>query len=400
MIYLFNPDNESAQAEKGRNYIAPEPVRQMAADLAALPLWMADETDAILLPHPLPEDYLLQTAPLFTHHPRPRILTPHTLTKAERAESLCPWGWNPTLIAKLSRMGFTRLPDTGLLSLHLQEASRNSLPFLDEALMTSGLTCAGRRHYCVRDVTELEQLLTSTEALRHNGFLLKEPFSSSGRGLRWCRHGLNDEVRNYVRRVIGKQKSITLEPIYDKVADLAMEFVCPSPGEVRFAGYSLFETNTTGAYQSNLLADNRAIETDLGRYLSPNLLKATQETLCQVISCLYPTHCGPLGVDQLIYRHPGTGAFTLHPDVEVNLRPTMGYLARRFYDRFMRPGSKGRLYVESSPSSNALWQRHIKDIQSHPLRLHDGRLSDGYLPLTPVTQASRFRAYVLAEASR
>ena len=49
MIYYFNPDTELAlKAGKSTYYIAPAPVRQMAEDLALLPLWLAGGDDVLL----------------------------------------------------------------------------------------------------------------------------------------------------------------------------------------------------------------------------------------------------------------------------------------------------------------------------------------------------------------
>ncbi|MBO7554133.1 MAG: hypothetical protein J6T82_08905, partial [Bacteroidaceae bacterium] len=49
-LYLFNPETDLALATNGASYTASEKVRQMAHDLAALPLWYAPSGSAILVP--------------------------------------------------------------------------------------------------------------------------------------------------------------------------------------------------------------------------------------------------------------------------------------------------------------------------------------------------------------
>ena len=49
-LYLFNPETDLALATDGASYTASEKVRQMAHDLAALPLWYASSGSAILVP--------------------------------------------------------------------------------------------------------------------------------------------------------------------------------------------------------------------------------------------------------------------------------------------------------------------------------------------------------------
>ena len=56
----------------------------------------------------------------------------------------------------------------------------------------------------------------------------------------------------------------------------------------------------------------------------------------------------------------------------------------------------GRFVVEGSASNAQLLARHVADSQTHPLVMdNQGGILKGYLPLTPVTATTRFRAYLL-----
>ena len=49
-LYLFNPETDLALASHGANYTASEKIRQMAHDLAVLPLWYAPQGSGIWVP--------------------------------------------------------------------------------------------------------------------------------------------------------------------------------------------------------------------------------------------------------------------------------------------------------------------------------------------------------------
>ena len=49
-LYIFNPDHDLALASGNVNYMPPASARQMAADLALLPVWYASPESAVLAP--------------------------------------------------------------------------------------------------------------------------------------------------------------------------------------------------------------------------------------------------------------------------------------------------------------------------------------------------------------
>ena len=49
-LYIFNPEHDLAMASSEKNYMAPASARQMAADLALLPVWYAEKEAKILAP--------------------------------------------------------------------------------------------------------------------------------------------------------------------------------------------------------------------------------------------------------------------------------------------------------------------------------------------------------------
>lgn len=57
-LYIFNPEHDLAMASGETNYMAPASARQMAADLALLPVWYAEKEAKILAPSAYNMDFL------------------------------------------------------------------------------------------------------------------------------------------------------------------------------------------------------------------------------------------------------------------------------------------------------------------------------------------------------
>ena len=49
-LYLFNPEHDLALASGEINYMPPASARQMATELALLPVWYAEEGSEVLAP--------------------------------------------------------------------------------------------------------------------------------------------------------------------------------------------------------------------------------------------------------------------------------------------------------------------------------------------------------------
>ena len=107
-----------------------------------------------------------------------------------------------------------------------------------------------------------------------------------------------------------------------------MLFECHYEG-IDFIGYSLFESKN-GAYSKNTLASNEDIEDMIAGYISRDTLIAIRENLTAILADTLVGHYeGYLGVDQIICQ----GASPIFiPVSEINLRMTMGLIARNQYD--------------------------------------------------------------------
>ena len=108
-----------------------------------------------------------------------------------------------------------------------------------------------------------------------------------------------------------------------------MLFECHHDG-IDFIGYSLFESRN-GAYSRNILASNEDIEDIIAGYMSRDTLTAIREDLTSILADrLVGNYEGFLGVDQMICQ---TDSPVFIPVSEINLRMTMGLVARNQYTK-------------------------------------------------------------------
>lgn len=184
------------------------------------------------------------------------------------------------------------------------------------------------------------------------------------------------------------------EPIYDKAVDFAMEFYVEKQNGVRFAGYSLFETDAHGNYKLNLLLSNTEIEHRLSAYVSREILHEVRSCLLSALQrLLKDDYKGYLGVDMMICRV--AGGYVVHPCVEINLRMNMGVVSRLFLIVMFLLLLRGNTWWNITGLEEAL-ENHHRCLSAYPLKIaQDGRILQGYLPLTPVQATTHYQVYVV-----
>ena len=388
-LYLFNPDSDLALANGDANYMAPASARQMATDLAFLPVWYADPGSAVLGA----SAYNLQFLREMQEHFR---LPVEWTTEPEVANTAgvlpSPWGWNPSVQRRMLLLGVSaeKLPSTAALELFRQLSHRGRAVGLLPRLQLNEYFCGESQLLTVP--SEWQQYVEA-----HETCLLKAPLSGSGKGLNWCKGVFTSFISGWCSRVDALQGGVVVEPIYNKVEDFAMEFLSDGAGQVAFAGYSLFATAGSGGYEGNLLLSDAEIEQRLSQYVPCGALQELRLRLAEELtSLLGNSYAGYLGVDMMICHFPGeVPEYRIHPCVEINLRMNMGVVARLLYDRYVYPGSTGIFRVDYCLDSKEALLAHQQMEAEHPLQIENGRVVSGYLPLVPVTARSRYRAFVV-----
>ena len=248
----------------------------------------------------------------------------------KQRRQIIPWGWNHALKKRLINQGVdpASLPSEEELQFIRSHSRRE---FALE--VHSRLNCADSQviepdyRIVATDVSEIEAFIAA-----NGSAVLKSPLSGSGKGIRFIRERLSESDEGWCRRTLDKQGSVIVERRFEIIKECAMLFECHHEG-IDFIGYSLFESRN-GAYSKNTLASNEDIEDIIAGYIPRDMLIAVREELTGILADTLVGHYeGFLGVDQIICH---AASPTLVPVSEINLRMTMGLIARNQYDNVLK----------------------------------------------------------------
>ena len=292
-IYIFNPEHDLCIANGDENFVPPRSAVGFAKE----------NTD----------------------------LSEHLRRRNKQRRHIIPWGWNHALKKRLINEGIDPAAMPSEEELHfIRTHSRREFAFD----VHSRLSCwdpqiIGPDYRIVAtSISEIEAFISA-----NGSAVLKSPLSGSGKGIRFVREMLSESDEGWCRRTLDKQGSVIVERRFEIIMECAMLFECHHEG-IDFIGYSLFESKN-GAYSKNILASNEDIEDMIAGYIPRDTLIAIREDLIYILTDTLVGHYeGFLGVDQIICQ---TASPIFIPVSEINLRMTMGLIARNQYDYFLNP---------------------------------------------------------------
>ena len=291
-LLVFNPEHDLALAANLSNFTAPHAGRQLRADLGFVPAIWAAADDFVLVENV--EDAERRFLRL-TRRPFGRFIAKDLLCKLQFS-AVDVWGWDLAIRAYLLRWGVEAvvMPTvTQIDAIRQLSHRRHAMQLLESLQMPGTIGCA----------SETDQMDIIADRL-HRGehLVVKAPWSSSGRGVRFMEGDMNIYDKGWVRHVIEKQGSVMVEPYYNKVKDFGMEFVSDGKGLVSYVGLSLFQTSN-GAYTGNILASEDEKEHMISRYISVDLLKAIRQKICTLMGVLLKDrYAGAFGIDMMVVR--------------------------------------------------------------------------------------------------
>lgn len=226
----------------------------------------------------------------------------------EMIDSLEVWGWDARIAHQLRKRGCPAhlLPSEEQLARIRQLSSRQTvvriLPHLP----------GNFQNWWINNIEQVKEL--------SGELIFKSPWSCSGRGV----FPYNEQR---IHKVIREQGGIEVEPLYNRVADFAMEFRCHAD-RTEYLGLSAMLND--GFHGGNLVLPEEELLQLMLQYVDLDTVNNVREELIKQINIhIAPHYEGPLGVDQMIVRQPinSPTPFALHPCVELNLRYTMGHVA-------------------------------------------------------------------------
>ncbi|MDR3339705.1 MAG: hypothetical protein LBT25_06400 [Candidatus Symbiothrix sp.] len=396
MIHYFNPGHETAILNGSRSYHPSDKVVKMQEDLAFLPAWYADPEDYILLPHgmivsaDLRRNFQNDTANSLINYENVSQSNPEKI----KNERVALWGISPQSIhffEKLNKQYSLQLkipewkPEFRFLgSRHASHKALthliNMIPEIEGDILPQFFS----------GITEMENYHSKSKQKQ----LVKSPYSSSGRGLVWLPPGiLARSEKQIISGMLKRQSYVSLEKALDKQLDFSMHFEINSKNETGFIGYSVFQTNSKGAYEKSFLSNQSKLEQQVTQFIDPYLLYKVHKVLGDVLQEIYAPHYnGNIGVDMMVYR--SGGEYKLHPCVEINMRKSMGLLAIRLFESHLHPATNGEFFIAYQAQPDIIRQNHSTLQAGYPLVSENGLIKKGYLNLCPVTETSNYHAYI------
>ena len=255
-------------------------------------------------------------------------LTEYLMRPNKQRRQIIPWGWNHSLKKRLINEGIdpAALPSEEELQFIRTHSRREFALDVHSHLWCGDPQVLGPDYRIVAtSVNEIEVFISA-----NGSAVLKSPMSGSGIGIRFIREKLSESDEGWCRRTLDKQGSVIVERRFEIIKECAMLFECHHEG-IDFIGYSLFEARN-GAYSKNILASNEEIEDMITGYIPRDTLIAIRENLTAILADTLVGHYeGFLGVDQIICQADSP---VYIPVSEINLRMTMGLIARNQYDHF------------------------------------------------------------------
>ena len=287
-IYIFNPEHDLCMANGDENFVPPRSAVGFAKE-------NIDLSECLKRPN-------------------------------KQRRQIIPWGWNHALKKRLINEGIdpATLPSENELMFIRTHSRREFAMDVHSRISCEDSQIIGPDYRIVaRSVGEIESFISD-----NGSAVLKSPLSGSGKGIRFVRERLSESDEGWCRRTLDKQGSVIVERRFVIIKECAILFECHHEG-IDFIGYSLFESRN-GAYSRNILASNEDIEDMITGYIPRDTLIAVREELTVILADTLVGHYeGFLGVDQIIAQ---TTSSTFIPVSEINLRMTMGLIARNQYD--------------------------------------------------------------------
>ena len=403
-IYYFNPTCELAVANGSFSYMPPLLLQEMESDLSALPFIYATSGDIVLSETPPSETFKRMLKEAGFELPEFNSLSELKSSKNSGFDALCPWGWSPASHFKLNDFKancseeFISSPvavwKEQYKTLYERATSLKLLNDLLENQAPEWMIEKSGIGVIVKKLSEIEELVE-----KHQSLVIKAPLSSSGRGIQMIRKTeLNNSNRQWISGVLKQQNYLIAEPLLNKQIDLSFQFKITGSG-LKYLGHSIFETNPNGQYKGTLL--NASLKTtvpEADRSKFEEMVLVTADRLKQSLhqSDYLKFHRGFLGVDALIYLEHDQ--LKMQPCIEINCRMNMGIVAMHLEKR-IAPESTGTFSLFSGKAGD--FKRYATEQQkTNPIRLKDGKIISGFLPLTEPDLSKKFGAYLVSVLPR
>ncbi len=378
-LFIFNPDCEMAIASGQKYYMPPASIALMAAELSWLPAYMAANGDCVLASRLAGADFIAKRKYILRGECREITMEELDDIRIKKVE---PWGWSPRVCHQFRDFPGVEEWTLQRKELYSRKKARECLNMLISALPS--IEARILPQVC-KSITDVENRVMEGD------YIVKAPWSSSGKGLLFLRNGISSKEKEWINGVLRRQGYIMVEVRLDKVYDFAMEFYSDGKKQVEFIGLSAFYIGANGEYKGNYVGPQKHIENRLVGHIGENSFYDLKTTIIKKLSdLLSPYYKGYLGVDMMIYRNQ-EGTLKVHPCIEINLRYNMGILAY-FLSKKIEEKAEGIFSIDFYPNPPEAYRKHMEKEYRNPLVYKNNKIVGGYINLTPVYENTKFVA--------
>ena len=202
-LHIFNPGHDLALAADIDNFTPPHAARSLRASLDYLPALWAKDGDVVLVGD------VAHARRAFTrvaqqvakyrqwHEADVEFVEEHELRHIDISE-VEPWGWDRSLAYDLRRHGIDEslLPDAEELRRVRDESHRRTaMQLLSKVSISEAFECYA-----------LDEILYIIN--KYNKVVVKAPWSSSGRGIRFLGDTIDDHTRGWLRNTFAQLGSV------------------------------------------------------------------------------------------------------------------------------------------------------------------------------------------------
>ncbi len=421
-IYWFNPNCEAQFAFNRTGWTPTKLPLQLAADYAALPMFLCAPDDVVLVERRPSSNFLRKmqgagfSIPEFAEYGNGDL---EKLEIADRKISrLRPWGWSPDSVRFMSPL--VENLATGKVKAEAEHWNEEKRRLYSKAWSTEVLRQFLLAHGADDDwlcdewtvgkaCTSREDAMDHVEQLHTEGaekVVIKAIFGASGQNqIHLTKGRMRQTQARWMLNILAKQGCVVVEPFLDKVFDLSLHLDINAHGAAQIAGSSRFLTDTRGQYRGSFVARMvDGLDIEARKFLYANnrdthrLQKLAESLADHTSACMADTgYFGPVGIDALVY-HDGE-RLRLKPIVEINPRFTMGRVALHLSRRV----NSARTALWLILTRKEICAAGFTDIaafaeymeKAYPVEIEGNQLSKGILFTTDPTQAREFASALL-----
>lgn len=249
-----------------------------------------------------------------------------------------PWGWSKNIAERFRKFGIKEnlIPnDSWLDKLRLASSREFGCKYIkyliEEIQKTSYADCfVGHDMAFFLNVEDTVSHITNNIC---DSFILKSPWSSSGRGLYISADGITNKASDFIKTTIKSQGGITIDKFYRKSLDFALEYFIDKDGKAEFLGFSVFFASENGKYNYNIVDKDNSLRSIIEETFPKTdvldmLIIYNRYKLEEMLGGFYH---GEVGIDMIIADV--NGEKKIHPCIEINLRMNMGIISMMIQQR-------------------------------------------------------------------